>query len=86
MRKIFNYEEKLLILENTNSRCAHCGKKLELNDMTVEHIWPISKGGGDEIYNTVALCKKCNNFKSNFIYDLSTFYTYVKEVHIPLQR
>lgn len=79
MRKIFNYEEKLLILENTNSRCAHCGKKLELNDMTVEHIWPISKGGGDEIYNTVALCKKCNNFKSNFIYDLSTFYTYVKE-------
>lgn len=40
--------------------CWYCGT---LNPNTVDHITPISKGGGDDTDNLVLACKSCNSRK-----------------------
>ena len=45
--------------------CAYCGKKIEFDDMTIDHIVPQSKGGKDTVENTVPSCQLCNNQKSD---------------------
>ncbi|MBO5387905.1 MAG: HNH endonuclease, partial [Lachnospiraceae bacterium] len=65
-RKSFNQEERQKILDKTCCSCGHCGKKLDVTEMTVDHIFPLYKGGTHDEYNLIALCKECNNEKSNF--------------------
>lgn len=76
-RKLFNREERKEILEKTGFRCAHCGKKIDEDDMTVEHIFPFSKGGDNSEFNLTALCDKCNADKSNFVYSVEAYYKYI---------
>lgn len=47
--------------------CAYCGKKLEwgARDCHIEHILPLSKGGGHVLSNIVYACKTCNFNKHN---------------------
>lgn len=47
--------------------CAYCGKKLEwgARDCHIEHIVPLSKGGGHVLSNIVYACKACNFNKYN---------------------
>lgn len=80
-RKHFSREEKTEILKITNRKCAHCGISLDEDTMTVEHVFPLNKGGDNSKYNIVALCPKCNNAKSNFIYDMS-YYVYIGREYI----
>lgn len=42
--------------------CNYCGKKDE--NLTIEHILPLSRGGPDHSDNTVWICKECNLKKS----------------------
>ena len=53
-RKYFSIEEKRIFLNKTDCKCAHCGKTLNEETMTIDHIFPISKGGDNngraEIY------------------------------------
>ncbi len=41
-------------------RCAYCGKKQKL---TMDHIVPLSKGGGTTAFNIVPACLSCNSSK-----------------------
>jgi len=41
--------------------CAYCGKP----GNTVDHIVPLSRGGGDTWENTVLACGRCNNRKGS---------------------
>lgn len=43
-------------------RCQHCGAG---EDLTLDHIKPLSKGGKDGIYNLQLLCKTCNEKKAD---------------------
>lgn len=45
-------------------RCCHCGSR-DLEDLTIDHIFPVSRGGGDEPDNLQTLCQPCNSTKSN---------------------
>ena len=42
--------------------CLKCGSD---KNLTVDHILPISKGGGNEFNNLQILCKKCNSLKGS---------------------
>jgi hypothetical protein len=42
--------------------CAYCGSEEQIQ---LDHIIPISKGGADSFDNLVYACKKCNLSKSN---------------------
>lgn len=50
--------------ENFGNRCAYC---LNVEDNpTIDHFFPLSKGGKHEILNIVPSCKSCNCKKSDF--------------------
>ncbi|MZK05277.1 HNH endonuclease [Enterobacter hormaechei] len=43
--------------------CQYCGRKAPDVVLNVDHIEPVSKGGGNEIINLVTSCFDCNNGK-----------------------
>ena len=48
-----------------NGNCQYCGKTLSINNMTIDHVVPKSKGGKTSWKNCVACCRMCNIKKSN---------------------
>jgi len=56
-KRVFNK-----LLHKYKFECVLCGSK---KNLTIDHIKPVSKGGGDEINNLQILCKSCNSRKSN---------------------
>ncbi len=46
-------------------RCAYCGERLTLAEVTFDHVMPRSKGGSTGWNNIVASCGRCNSFKAN---------------------
>lgn len=44
------------------ARCAHCGST---ENLEVDHICPVSLGGGNDRENLQALCQTCNRRKLN---------------------
>jgi 5-methylcytosine-specific restriction endonuclease McrA len=49
--------------------CLMCGRKEPEIKLTVDHIVPVSKGGGNGIHQIQPLCFECNNFKQTRIMD-----------------
>lgn len=43
-------------------KCMYCGN---VGKVSIDHIYPISKGGGHEIDNLTTACLSCNSHKSN---------------------
>ncbi len=46
-------------------QCQYCGDILSERKLTIDHVLPLSKGGGHEWHNVVAACSKCNNKKAD---------------------
>ena len=43
--------------------CHYCGKSFAVEDLTMDHVLPIVRGGKSSKGNIVACCKQCNNDK-----------------------
>lgn len=56
---------RFAIYNRDGYRCCRCGRKT--NDLEIDHIMPISKGGKTHPDNLQTLCKRCNMEKSNII-------------------
>lgn len=54
-----------LLFRRDNYTCQYCGKEHAPSSLTVDHVLPRSKGGGDEWTNVVAACSPCNLRKGN---------------------
>lgn len=65
----FNIEFKRimreLIYSQKGHKCYYCGKKMDRNQMTVDHIIPQDVGGPTITNNLALACHKCNGEKSN---------------------
>jgi 5-methylcytosine-specific restriction endonuclease McrA len=48
------------IFERDNFTCLHCGTN---ENLTIDHIVPWVKGGGNEMGNLQTLCQSCNSRK-----------------------
>ena len=44
-------------------RCLYCGNIFQHNELSRDHVIPLSKGGVDTWTNVVTCCKRCNNHK-----------------------
>ena len=49
------------VFERDHHQCRYCGATTAL---TLDHIFPFSRGGGHEVSNLQVLCQKCNQKKS----------------------
>ena len=47
--------------------CAYCGGRFAFDDLTREHIVPVSRGGSDSWMNCITACRGCNGRKGNRI-------------------
>jgi 5-methylcytosine-specific restriction endonuclease McrA len=45
--------------------CAYCGGHFQFDDLTREHIVPVSRGGNDNWMNCITACRGCNGRKGN---------------------
>jgi len=45
--------------------CAYCGGRFAGEELTREHIVPVSRGGQDSGMNCITACKACNGRKGN---------------------
>ena len=68
--KYINLEYKNVPLTKNNvfkrddNTCVYCGEK-DIKKLTIDHVYPKSKGGKDSWDNVVTACNKCNNVKAD---------------------
>lgn len=53
-------------------KCIHCNTKLVVGDdgrsmgeATLEHVWPQTQGGTDQVENLAVACNRCNREKGS---------------------
>lgn len=68
-------------------RCAYCGKVIAYEEMQVDHIIPLRKGGPDDSSNYAPACRTCNHYKSTltleqFRQQLEKIQSRLKDVYI----
>ncbi len=65
----FPIEVETRVRERAKNRCGYClcPQHLIMGPLEIEHIYPESRGGGDEEDNLALACAVCNKHKSNKI-------------------
>lgn len=53
------------LFERDNNLCLYCGVEFPREQLTRDHIHPVSKGGLDSWENVVTACAPCNHAKGN---------------------
>lgn len=53
------------IFERDRNTCQYCGRHFPRSQLTIDHVLPQSRGGGDTWENLVLACLQCNVKKGN---------------------
>lgn len=56
---------RFAIYQRDGHRCRKCGRKTD--DLEIDHIVPIAKGGKSTMDNLQTLCRRCNREKGTNI-------------------
>lgn len=56
---------RTFVYQRDKFTCQYCAVKFNVKDLTLDHIFPKSKGGENETTNLVTACKTCNNRKAD---------------------
>jgi len=54
-------ENRIKIFERDEYKCHYCSKQLTRFNATLDHIQPVSQGGGNSYENLVTACLHCNS-------------------------
>ena len=57
--------KRMRIYMRDKYRCQYCGMRKSVNDLTLDHILPRSRGGDNSPVTIVTACVSCNNRKSD---------------------
>ena len=47
--------------------CYYCGKETVKEELTMDHVVPLARGGRSVKNNLVSSCKECNNLKKSLL-------------------
>jgi hypothetical protein len=59
-----NKDNRAKIFERDNWQCKYCGKQLTRFTATLDHVKPVSAGGGNDYENLLTACLQCNSKKN----------------------
>lgn len=55
------------VLERDSFRCRYCGAGPDNAELHIDHVVPVSVGGGNDMENLVTACANCNLGKSDLL-------------------
>ncbi len=61
---------RFIVLERDRFACRFCGRVRPETGLEVDHLYPRSKGGTDDIANLVTACIDCNRGKSDRVVEM----------------
>ncbi|HQF12004.1 MAG TPA: HNH endonuclease signature motif containing protein [Paludibacteraceae bacterium] len=64
-RKQLSWQEFLQLATSSEMKCQYCGRTPPEVKLEIDHIVPVSKGGGNSIYNLRFLCLEHNRTRGN---------------------
>lgn len=56
---------KARLFSEQGGRCKYCGKRFQVDFLTLDHVKPVSAGGTNRPDNLVLACRPCNEKKAN---------------------
>lgn len=59
------YVERDILYVRDRYLCAYCGNRVLPHKLTIDHIFPKSRGGKNIWTNAVTACKPCNHYKAD---------------------
>lgn len=65
----FTKEEIETLFQKFDNSCAYCGSK---ENLSIDHVIPLSRGGCDVLGNFLPSCKPCNS--SKFVHNIETWF------------
>ena len=68
-RRFFTTKERNMIYNRSEGHCGICGRFIPLEEYTIDHIIPLSKGGTNDLDNLQACCGFCNKAKDDSMGD-----------------
>ena len=99
IRHLFRREHKRAVKRATMRdccrRCVYCGAPLALDFATIDHVFPLARGGDQSPGNLVVACAPCNRLKGDMLpqeffmrYPQAgqNFLAYARVVHRALKR
>jgi hypothetical protein len=64
-RKQISKRLRFEVFKRDSFTCQYCGAMPPKVPLEVDHVMPVSKGGGDDKMNLITACFSCNRGKSN---------------------
>lgn len=61
-RRTIPLSTRAMVMERDEYQCVECSAT---DFLTLDHIWPYSKGGKDTVENLRVLCRSCNSAKGD---------------------
>ncbi len=58
-------ELRQMMYDAYGTPCRYCGRKLDINNLVIDHIVPMAKGGNSNIENLQVICKTSNSMKGS---------------------
>ena len=86
---------KRATMRDCGRRCVYCGMALELDSATIDHVYPVSRGGPHVLGNLVSACGACIRMKGDMLpfeffarypWAGANFVRYARAVHRALKR
>ena len=59
-RTVFPRHVKTALFQSQRGKCRYCGRLHRIGYLEIDHKWPVSRGGGNEMANLQLLCVPCN--------------------------
>lgn len=82
-------------MRDCGRRCVYCAVPLDYENATLDHVYPVAKGGIDVAGNLVSACNACNRLKGDlhpteffmrYPWAGVNFLIYARAVHRALKR